>query len=437
MKPEYLEQMQALLQQEYPAYLQALQQEPIHSFRVNTLKISPAEFARLAGVELKPVPFAADCFYDVQMDPQIRSLLTAAGLLYHQEASAASVVPLLRLQPGMRVLDLCAAPGSKSTQIGEILQQTGTLWANEIEPRRARILLENLERHGIANAIVLNENPEQLAQTFPSFFDAILCDAPCSGEGMFRRSSQAQQEWTPQTPAACARRQGHILDSAWACLKPGGILVYSTCTFNTQENEDTVRAFLKRHPDIHPDPLAERTGRPGIGADLAEACQRIYPMDGGEGQFACRLIRDGSSPQAASELLKSEPIPAEVRHETEQSLLTPYPYLYCRKGRIYGSEVPFESTGHLHLLRHHVLLGEIRRNRLEWNYAAAMNPLHPFRQQINLSAEQARHYLKGETLSLILPKGTVQVCWQKQPLGLARSDGTILKNRLPAGYRLR
>ena len=233
MTEKFLERMQSLLGDEFDAFLQYYNGENFRGLRVNTLKCTAEALQGALPFELKPTPFCPDGFY---LPADVSSLgnhpLHHAGAFYMQEPSATSAVEMLGVQPGDRVLDLCAAPGGKSTQIGAKLKGEGLLWSNEIVKSRANILLSNIERMGIANAVVSNCHPEQLCERLAGCFDRVLVDAPCSGEGMFRKNSAAQTEWSEEHVKSCAERQLHILNSAKHALKPGGVLVYSTCTFS-------------------------------------------------------------------------------------------------------------------------------------------------------------------------------------------------------------
>ena len=244
--PEFAASVGALLGDEFPAFLDALERPPALAMRVHRDCAAAREFA------VEPVPWARDAFY---LKPGARpgaSIAHACGAFYLQEASAMLPAAALQAAPGELVLDLCAAPGGKSSQIARDLAGDGVLVANEIDPARARALAGNLERLGVPNALVVSETPARLAAKWPGMFDAVLVDAPCSGEGMFRRDPNARAEWSPEAPAGCARRQRQILSEAARLVRPGGRLVYSTCTFNALENEGTVEAFLGARPDFSP-----------------------------------------------------------------------------------------------------------------------------------------------------------------------------------------
>ena len=252
MLPEaFLNRMKVQLGTEYEAFLASLERPRAVALRFNPLK---GDVPALPFVQ-NPVPWEPQGFY---YDPDSRPGLHVfheAGVYYLQEASAMAPVTLLDPQPGERVCDLCAAPGGKTTQIAGRMLGEGFLLCNEINPKRAKILSRNIERMGVANALVTNEHPQVLASRFPGFFDRVLIDAPCSGEGMFRKEEAAVTDWSQETVEMCARRQAEILHSGAELVRPGGRLVYSTCTFAPEEDECAVEQFLKEHPDFYPEPV--------------------------------------------------------------------------------------------------------------------------------------------------------------------------------------
>ncbi len=316
MLPEaFMEKMQSLLGEEYGEFLESFKQEKYQALRLNPLKKrvgggDAAEALRGVFPRLERVPWAEGGYYYPATFKPGKHPWHEAGVYYVQEPSAMAPAALLEARPGERVLDLCAAPGGKSTQIAAALSGGGVLFCNEIHPARAKILSENIERLGIGNAIVLNEPPERLAERFLEYFDRILVDAPCSGEGMFRKNAEACGEWSPENVALCAKRQDEILDCAARMLRPGGRLVYSTCTFSPEEDEGSVDRFLKRHEDFEILPLTELkqhmglggcSGRPGFVAGSApelENTLRLWPHRvKGEGHFAAVMQKAGSLPQ--------------------------------------------------------------------------------------------------------------------------------------------
>ena len=306
MPTEYFEQRErALLGQRYEQLYAAPQQTAERGVTVSALRTTPEQFAQRADFPLEPSPFCKAAFVVHQPDFKPgRHPYHHAGVFYSQEPSASSAAPLLGVQPGMRVLDLCAAPGGKSSQLAAALQGRGVLVSNEYVAARAEILKSNLERMGVSNAVVLNETPARIAEALPEFFDRVLVDAPCSGEGMFRKEPVALQQHCEALVKQCAELGAQILDCAAAALAPGGQLVYSTCTFAPEEDEGQVAAFLQRHPEfVLADVLGNvdytfgsageenRTG--GLPLDVSKV-RRIWPCQGGEGHFIARLVKTGT-----------------------------------------------------------------------------------------------------------------------------------------------
>lgn len=280
---EFEKKMKAFLGDEWDDFLYSYDNNRFQALRFNTLKVqSPEERMRILKTlkisSDKKVSWANEAYYfDENVRPG-KHPYHEMGLYYIQEPSAMSAAALLAPKPGMRVLDLCAAPGGKSTQLATYLGDSGLLVSNEINTQRSRILSQNIERMGIKNAIVTNEDSFVLASHFPGFFNAIQVDAPCSGEGMFRKLPEAIEQWSMENVAICAARQKEILDNAAVMLKPGGVIVYSTCTFSKEENEDVIEYFLERHPDF-----------------TLEEMERFWPHKvDGEGHFVAKLVRRGS-----------------------------------------------------------------------------------------------------------------------------------------------
>lgn len=279
---EFEKKMKAFLGDEWDDFLYSYDNNRFQALRFNTLKVqSPEERMRILKTlkisSDKRVSWANEAYYfDENVRPG-KHPYHEMGLYYIQEPSAMSAAALLAPKPGMRVLDLCAAPGGKSTQLATYLGDSGLLVSNEINTQRSRILSQNIERMGIKNAIVTNEDSFVLASHFPGFFNAIQVDAPCSGEGMFRKLPEAIEQWSMENVAICAARQKEILDNAAVMLKPGGTIVYSTCTFSKEENEDVIEYFLERHPDF-----------------TLEEMERFWPHKvDGEGHFVAKLVRRG------------------------------------------------------------------------------------------------------------------------------------------------
>ena len=438
---EFQENMQRLLGDECPAFLRALEEPPALALRLNP-KRAAAETAALPFTE-GAVPWAALGRY-LRAGEDVKpgsSVAHAAGAFYIQEASAMASAAVLDAQPGERVLDLCAAPGGKSTQIAAAMADSGLLVSNDPEPQRARALAGNLERMGATNAVVTSALPEQLSARWPGdFFDAILVDAPCSGEGMFRRDPDSRTEWKPASPEGCAKRQAGILDHAAKLLRPGGRLVYSTCTFNDLENEGSVLGFLARHPDFHPEDFE----LPGVGAS-AGGMLRLFPHRvRGDGHFVARLRRAGEAPCAkpldapapkadreAAKLL--ETLTREVCALPEAlSEMTPF----IQGDRLYCAPRSTPPLGGLRVITPGLCLLRIGRNHLEPDHALAMSlPPEYAHRRAELDDDQARAWLRGEAVELAGEKGWTLVLHRGMPLGWGKRSGTTLKNHLPKGLR--
>lgn len=352
-------------------------------------------------------------------------------------------VAILDPKPGEHVLDLCAAPGGKTTQLALRMAGQGTLICNEPVPDRARILSRNVERMGVTNAVVVSAYPDALADAWEDAFDAIQCDAPCSGEGMFRRHPETRAEWNAQSPAGCAKRQGEILDQAARMLRPGGRLVYSTCTLNTVENEGVVEAFLQRHPDF------SLRGFALPELDAPEGMVTIYPHRvRGEGHFAALLVRQGTGGNA----WRLSPMPADARRyllNVQRDLpdwVRPN-YAMLRRG---GEECDLfllpdlpERMPRVQVLRHGLHLGVVKASRVKGKpavftpdhaLALAAGTLLPDVPQISLTYEQARLYQNGQTLPAE-EKGWVLACYLGVPLGWGKVSSGEMKNHYPRGLR--
>lgn len=315
---QFLSKMQEILQEEYEEFLISFRKERLYGLRFNPLKTDRETFLARMPFTLTPVAWAEEGFYYRQEEQPGKHPYHEAGAYYIQEPSAMAVVEALAPAPGERILDLCAAPGGKSTQIAGKMQGRGLLVSNEIIPNRAKILSQNIERMGIANAVVCKEESERLAQFFPSFFDRVLVDAPCSGEGMFRKDRAAIEEWSPEHVTMCRDRQLYILEQAASMVRPGGILVYSTCTFSVEENEAVIAAFLCAHGEFSIEEteseqfFAQPAAR-GKGAWLNEPptgiehTVRLFPHKiEGEGHFFAKLKKAGRSDAEFAKVEKTE-----------------------------------------------------------------------------------------------------------------------------------
>ncbi len=429
----FLQRMQGELRENFPAFCACYEEPPVKGLRVNTLKLSPEAFRARAPFPLGDyIPWAKGGFYTegerLGADPY-----HFAGLYYLQEPSAMCAVPLLEVKKGERVLDLCAAPGGKTTQLASDMGGTGVLVANEIDYGRACILRENLVRMGVTNAIVTGASPQKLADVFPAYFDKILVDAPCSGEGMFRKEEGAALMWSPASVAGCAARQRDILDAAAGMLAGGGRMVYSTCTFAREEDELQVEAFLARHPEF----------------TLLEM-KKLYPHEvKGEGHFAAVLQKAEGERAPRPVLPKFSPAKgynfdppgaagawkafSEEFFETvpQGELRVQGMWLYLAEGlpQFDYTRVVNHSIG--------VAVGEWDRKRFKPAHALAMAYGKYARRKLVLTREEVKKYLRGEALPCDLKDGWCCVTVEEFPVGLAKVTGGIAKNHLPKPLRLR
>lgn len=460
----FAKRMRTLLQDEYDAFAASYDQPVFHGLRINPLKVDRERFLSLSPFPLEPVAWCANGFrYPEGVRPG-KHPYHSAGLYYLQEPSAMSAAECLEAQPGETVLDLCAAPGGKSTQLAAALQGQGLLVANEIHPVRARALSENLERCGVTNAVVTNETPERLLERFPLFFDRILVDAPCSGEGMFRKLPEAVDEWSPEKVSECHRMQLDILDAAAAMLKPGGTLVYSTCTFAPLENEQSIATFLGRHPEFSlvplPHPELFSPGRPEwatTGDDELAQTARLWPhLLNGEGHFLAKLQKSTaeasleapkkrkekrgakSSPAGRKEAIAAwrsfvaDAIPlAGGRLDDDQAFL-----LFGEQ--LFYSPAPWLDWDGIKVLRVGLHLGTVKKNRLEPSHALALALAADEAARtaaFSADAPDLPRYLRGEALSREGASGWTLVTVDGFSLGWGKQVDGQLKNHYPKGLR--
>lgn len=423
----FLVRMQQQLGEEYPAFLESLERPRAVALRFNPLKGAAPELPFV----LQPVPWEPMGFY---YDPETRPGLHPyheAGVYYLQEASAMAPVQLLDPQPGERICDLCAAPGGKSTQIAGRMQGRGMLLCNEYNPKRAKILSRNIERMGIANALVTNEHPQRLADRFPGWFDRVLIDAPCSGEGMFRKEEAAVTDWSEETVQMCARRQAEILHSGAAMVKPGGRLVYSTCTFAPAENEEMIACFLADHPEF------ERENVPAPWFEATETgSYRLWPHKLlGEGHFAAVLRRrTGEEGEVAA--MPGEKLPPQWQSFAKDLCITlPEGKALTFGQSLYWAPEDMPSLRGLKVLRPGLELGEVKKDRLEPAHALALW-LSDGARTVDLAPDscEAALYLQGNVLESRV-KGWCLVTVGGYSIGWGKGDGMQLKNHYPKGLR--
>ena len=428
MLPEaFLNRMQQQLGEEYPAFLESLERPRAVALRFNPLK---GDMPALPFVT-DPVPWEPMGYY---YDPEERPGLHPyheAGVYYLQEASAMAPVQLLDPQPGERICDLCAAPGGKTTQIAGRMAGEGFLLCNEINPKRAKILSRNIERLGVINALVTNEHPQTLADRYPGFFDRVLIDAPCSGEGMFRKEEAAVTDWSEATVEMCARRQAEILRSGAQLVRPGGLLVYSTCTFSPEEDEMAVAAFLRQHPEFVPEQVCAPWFESGKNGAF-----RLWPHKlRGDGHFAAVLRRTGN---AVSEgpITQGEQLPKQwIEFAKQMNIRLPSGKAILFGQSLYWAPEVMPEIGRLKVLRPGLELGEVKKNRFEPAHALALW-LKSAVNTVDFSADSPllKAYMHGETI--IAPvKGWCLVRTDGYSVGWAKGDGNVLKNHYPKGLR--
>ncbi|MFR5602488.1 MAG: RsmF rRNA methyltransferase first C-terminal domain-containing protein [Lachnospiraceae bacterium] len=443
----FLASMEELLGEEFQAYLNSYKEERWYGLRVNRAKLTPEQFEAVCPFSIESVPWISNGYYYKEESRPSKHPYYYAGLYYLQEPSAMTPANLLPVEPGDRVLDLCGAPGGKSTELGAKLQGKGILVANDISNSRAKALLKNLELLGIPNICVTSETPERLSQVFPLFFDKILIDAPCSGEGMFRKDDSMIESWKEHGPEYYAGIQRQIVTEAVKMLRPGGLLLYSTCTFSPLENEDTIRWLLKTEPDLELVPLPLFPGASdGIGLT---GCIRLFPHKiKGEGHFIAMLHKKGKAEETQGKnplrekaySLEQDPDVRDFFHQL--SLDLDPKRIVLKQDCLYYLPEEFPAQAKLRFLRTGLWLGTIKKKRFEPSQALAM-VLSPdtFSTSLSFTKEDDRviRYLKGETISLSPDEpeitGWCLVCVDGYPLGFAKGNGRVLKNKYYPGWR--
>lgn len=454
---EFEKKMKAFLGDEWDDFLYSYDNNRFQALRFNTLKVqSHEEIMRILMVlEIssdKRVSWANEAYYfDENVRPG-KHPYHEMGLYYIQEPSAMSAAALLAPKPGMRVLDLCAAPGGKSTQLATYLGDSGLLVSNEINTQRSRILSQNIERMGIKNAIVTNEDSFVLASHFPGFFNAIQVDAPCSGEGMFRKLPEAVEQWSLENVAICAARQKEILDNAAVMLKPGGVIVYSTCTFSKEENEDVIECFLERHPDF-----------------TLEEMERFWPHKvDGEGHFVAKLVRRGcvdtglkadrkTKKNKNSKNRKNETKPALTKENMKllseflDETISEDMAAWIKNSRLvmFGEQLyrlpdmEVDIKG-LKVQRAGLHIGEFKKQRFEPSHSLALAlKISEAKNVVKLTWDdpQTTGFFNGQSVMLSdeqtaeCKKGWALVCVDGYPAGWGKVNGAQVKNHYPKGLR--
>ncbi len=452
LPPAFLSRMRELLGEELNAYLAALTEPPVHGLRLNRAKADEKTLSRLPFA-LTPLPHAEGGYLIPEGERAGLHPLHHAGAYYMQDPSAMAAVAALPFGiGGLRALDLCAAPGGKTSQLAEAVGERGLLVSNETVPSRARILLSNVERLGLRNTLVYSEEPRALAALFPSFFDLVLVDAPCSGEGMFRKYPAARTEWNEAAPEAAAARSRKILEEALLMLADGGYLLYSTCTFSEEENEKTVSRLLSDHRELSLVPLApsvlsvtaEGIYREGRPRDIT-LTRRFYPhLAKGEGQYIALLHKSGTGagrthaapPSRGTALTRSEE--TAVRQAMAELFVSP-PKGSLRRAGDTVLLAPTDAPSRGGPLREGVALFTVRGKLLLPHHHAAMAFGHLFRNRIDLPSDDPRvlSYLRGEELGVPHDmRGFFVLFTDGVPLGLLKCSDGRAKNHYPKGLRI-
>ena len=462
----FLENMKRMLGTEYPDYINSMKENTRTAFRVNTNKITPEQFMDICPFQTEPVPWNEKGFYyNADEDMPSKHPYYYAGLYYIQEPSAMIPASLLPVEEGDRVLDLCAAPGGKATELAAKLHGTGLLVANDISVSRAMALAKNLQIAGTGNAVVTAETPQNLAAVLSGFFQKVLIDAPCSGEGMFRRDPGMVKSWLAHGPEYYASIQTEILESAYELLAPGGDMVYSTCTFSPLEDEGMIQSFLKKHPDMTicevPRYPGYSEGRPDWvpdGDPALKKCVRIFPHRAeGEGHFAVLLHKQGKAGRAYAESEMwdkngTDLRPNKQKQKTQEGIEEFFQMILpeagiefkklSRKKDIYVAEtLAAGQMKGLRIVAGGLIIGSDKNGRFEPSPQLALALRgEDYLQRIDLPAEDERviRYLKGETVLMDKPyKGYVLFCVDGYPLGWCKGNGSgTMKNKYYPGWRM-
>ena len=449
---KYIEKMQNLLGEDFEKYIESFNEKNYQGLRANLLKITPEKLKDLLNFNLTPIPWCNTGFYYPEDIRPAKSPYYNAGLFYIQEPSAMSTGAMLPIEKGDKVLDLCAAPGGKSTQVAGKLNGTGVLVTNDISATRCKALLKNIEINGVFNAIVTNETPKNLAKKFKGYFNKIIVDAPCSGEGMFRKDKEAIKSWETHKTDFCCNLQREILYYAKEMLDEGGIIAYSTCTFAPEENEEMINEFLLKNEDFEIIDF-EKSGGFENGRNEwiksenivsgIEKTGRLMPYKvKGEGHFLALLKRKG---QAKNPPIKTIP-PInkkeiqDIENFFKENLNIPmFENLEIHKTSVFSIPNGIDLGG-LRVVRSGFYLGELKTKRFEPSQAFAMGLKKENAKNtitFNIEDTNLTRYLKGESFTVDTKNdGWHLVCLEDYPIGWGKIQNGRLKNKYLAGWRI-
>ena len=445
---DYVNRMKEMLGDEYADYEAALQLRAVKGFRVNTAKISLEDFERVNVFSKEKIPFTENGFY-LDYEKIGNHPFHHAGMIYVQEPAAMVPAESIEINPDWKILDMCSAPGGKSTQLKMKLGEDGLLVSNEIVPSRCKILTGNIERMGFKNTVTTCMDSKRLAETFPKFFDMVMVDAPCSGEGMFRKEENAVSEWSLENVRLCAARQSEILENAAAALGEGGYIVYATCTFSLEENEKLIDSFLKKHTDFELVPVTERVKQitadgicfSGCQTENIKECRRCYPHKmRGEGQFVAVLHnknpKTNEFAQREKNTVKIEKIVTDFLEDVLDNFDANEVKMNGNTPIIFSFEpLPQKAT----VFSCGITIGEIKKGYILPHHQFFMGMGKCFRRKIELSADDERlnRYLRGEEISVDCENGWAAVLVNGCAVGGAKVVSGTAKNHYPKGLRIK
>lgn len=443
---KFAERMKFLLGDEYNDYINALKQPPVKGFRVNTQKISIEDFEKINIFSKTKIPYVENGYY-LEYEKVGNHPFHHAGLIYVQEPGAMAPAECLEINPDWKILDMCAAPGGKSTQLKNKLSENGILVSNEIIASRCKILTGNIERLGLRNTVTTCMDTSKLAKTFPHTFDMIMVDAPCSGEGMFRKEDIAIDEWSEENVLMCAKRQSEILENAVIALKKGGYIVYATCTFSLEENEMVIDNFLKLHPEFEIVPVNEKVIENTCDGIFYDGCsceniyfaRRFYPHKSkGEGQFMAVLHNTEAAAPARFKSNISNSKTDKLIFDFLDDTLTEYEKEYVRMYN--GNPVYFSPDFEIkdgQAFSCGVTIGEIKKNYILPHHQFFMALGDKFKRKVELdtNSEEIKKYLHGEEINADCKNGWAVVTVNGCSLGGIKVVNGIGKNHYPKGLR--
>ena len=428
MNETFMKRMKSYIPEEMESFLSSFDLPLKKGLSLNIKKLKKEHFEKITGLAWNQSQFSENA--SIVEDHLGLHPAHICGAFYLQEPSASAPVFALNIQGNETVLDLCAAPGGKSMQIATMLQ-SGFLLSNEINTSRAQILLSNMERLGFDHCAVSNDTPQNIAKCFPESFDKVLVDAPCSGEGMMHKHQEAFDQWSLDLIDQCQLRQKEILDCAIQALKPGGTLVYSTCTYAKEENEDIISWVLDTYSNMKLEPISTTFGRDGF----IKGTKRIFPMDGGEGQFMACLKKVGTSTNHLKECPSLHPSKIMEAFLDDQLEKGHY-YYHVVKDKIWIKQSPFYELKGIKVLRQGIYVKKKKKNRFEPAHAFYMAASLPLKKKISCSLEEMNCFMHGLEIDKETEKGYVGLAYNNLCFGFGKASNGKIKNKIPKGLRL-